>query len=246
MSDRLTRKEIKQDIRQDEVRHFLGRMLLHFEERPMVYVGAVVAIVVLGAIGSGIYMLQASKADEANTQLGAAIRVAGAPIDATGAKPDDRLAPSFPNEAARKVREREELDKVKSGVAADIAELYRADLALADGDKAKARKIWEDFLDEHQDHALAMSVRLNLIELDREEGRAQQVADSLQKELSSSSKKTLPEDVILFELARTQEQLKNTDEAKKLYQRILDEYPTSAYSGDARRVVTGGADGANG
>jgi TolA-binding protein len=242
MSERLTRKEIKQDIRQDEVRNFLGKMLLHFEERPMVYVGAVVAIVVLGALGSGLYMLQANKADEANTLLGDAIRVAGAPIDATGAKPDDRLAPSFPNEAARKTREREALDKVKGGVAADIAELYRADLALADGDKAKARKIWEDFLDDHQDHALAMSVRLNLIELDREEGRAQQVADSLQKELSSSSK-TLPEDVILFELARTQEQLKNTDEAKKLYQRILDEYPTSAYSGDARRVVTGGAEG---
>ena len=84
---------------------------------------------------------------------------------------------------------------------------------------------------------LVLSVRLNLIHLDRQNGRTQEVADQLQRELASASK-TLPEDVILFELAQTLEALDQQDEALDLYQRILDEHPKSPYTADARRVTT--------
>lgn len=236
MSDRLTRKEIKQEIKTDEVQTFLTQALLEFERRPKVYLGAVAGILVAGALASGVWAMQRSGAMEANEKLGEVTRIAGAPIDATAAKPDDPEAPSFANEAARKVKTREALDQVKGGVAEDIAELYRADMALAEGDKAKARQIWESYLKDHEGDVLAMSVRVNLIELNRADGRAQEVADALQKELDGQ-KKTLPEDVLLYQLARTQETLGKTTEARNLYQRLLDEFPTSAYTGDARRVV---------
>lgn len=237
MSERLTRKEIKNEIKSDEVRSFLAKMLLEFEERPQIYLGALLGILALGGIGSAVWAMQRKGAEEANAQLGTAIKIVAGAIDPTGAKPEDPLAPSFANESARKAKAREALDKIKDGVAADIAELYRAEMALSEGDKTKARQIWEDFLRSHHDHALAMSVRVNLIELDRVEGKAQQVADTLQKELDSN-KKSLPEDLLIFELARTQESLGKKDEARRLYQRLLDEYPTSAYTGDARRVTS--------
>lgn len=236
MSDRLTRKEIKQEIKSDEVQTFLAKLLLEFELRPKLYLGILAGILALGAAGSAVWAMQRNSALESSEKLGAAIKVVGAPIDATAAKPDDPQAPSFANEAARKVKAREALDKVKSGVAGDIAELYRAEMALEEGDKAKARQIWEAFLRDHQGHALAISVRLNLIELDRAEGRGQEVADFLQKELDGQ-KKSLPEDLVLYQLALTQESLGKKDDARRLYQRLLDEYPTSAYTGDARRVV---------
>lgn len=237
MSDRLTRKEIKEDIRQDEVQHFLGDLVMRIEERPTFYLGLLGLVLALIAGASGIYAMMGSKAEESNAALGKAIKIYGAPIDAQNAKPD-AATPSFANEGARKARAKEALDKVNSGDASEIAELYQASLAIQEGDKAKARQIWERFVKDHEGHALAMTIRVNLIQLDREEGKGQQVLDQLQKELDSS-KKGLPEDVILYEMARTREALGQKDEAKKLYQRILDEYPTSAFTGDARRVTTG-------
>lgn len=239
MSDRLTRKEIKEDIRKDEVQHFLGDLILRIEERPTFYLGVLGIVLAAIAAASGIYAMMGSKASAANAELGKAIKIYSAPIEPTGAKPDDATKPSFANEAARKAKAKEAFEKVSSGAAGDIAELYQADIALAEGDKAKARKIWESFVASHKGDALAMTVRINLIQLDREEGKGQQLLDSLQKELDSTSK-SLPDDVLIYQLARTRETLGQKDEAKKLYQRILDEYPTSAYTGDARRVTTGG------
>ncbi len=236
-SDRLTRKEIKEDIRNDEVRHFLGDVLMRIEERPTFYLGLLGIVLALIAGASGIYAMMGSKEAASNAELGRAIKIYGAPIEPTSAKPDDASQPSFPNEAARKAKAKEAFDKVGGGDAGQIAELYEANMALAEGDKAKARKIWESFVSSHKGDALGMTVRLNLIQLDREEGKGQQVLDQLQKELDSTDK-SLPADVILYEMARTREALGQTAEAKVLYQRILDEYPTSSYTGDARRVTT--------
>lgn len=238
-SDRLTRKEIKEDIRNDEVRHFLGDLLMRIEERPTFYLGLLGIVLALIAGASGIYAMMGSKDAESNAELGKAIKIYGAPIAPEAAKPDDASAPSFPNEAARKAKAKEALEQVGGGDAREIAGLYEANIALSEGDKAKARKIWEDFLGDHKGDALAMTVRLNLIQLDRDEGKGQQVLEQLQKELDGTDK-SLPADVLLYELARTREVLGQTAEAKVLYQRILDEYPTSAYTGDARRVTTGG------
>lgn len=236
-SDRLTRKEIKEDIRKDEVQHFLGDLLMRIEERPTFYLGLLGIVLALIAGASGIYAMMGSKDAASNEELGKAIRIYSAPIEATGAKPDDPSKPSFANEAARQARAKEAFAKVGGGEAGDIAQLYEAGMAVSSGDKAKARQVWEKYLASHQGDALAMTVRRNLIQLDREEGKGQQLAEQLQKELDGTDK-TLPDDVLLYELARTREVLGQKDEAKKLYQRILDEYPNSAFSGDARRVTT--------
>jgi len=237
-SDRLTRKEIKQDIRKDEVQHFLGDLILRIEERPTFYLGLLGVVLALIAGASGIYALMGSRETSANAALGKAIKIYSAPIDEKAAKPDDASAPSFATEAARTAKAKEAFAEVGSGAPEEIAGLYEAEMALREGDKAKARKIWEDYVKGHQGDALAMTVRVNLIQLDREEGKGEQLVEQLQKELDSS-KKSLPEDVLLYQLARTREVLGQKEEAKKLYQRILDEYPTSAYTGDARRVTTG-------
>ena len=238
-SDRLTRKEIKEDIRKDEVQHFLGDLIMRIEERPTFYLGLLGVVLALIAGASGIYAMMNSREAAGNEELGKAIKIYGAPIEPQNAKPDDEKKPSFANESARKAKAKEAFDKVEGGEAGQIAELYQAGMALAEGDKAKARKIWEKFAADHKGDALAMTVRLNLIQLDREEGKGQQVLDQLQKELDGKDK-SLPDDVLIYELARTREALGQKDEAKKLYQRLLDEYPTSAFTGDARRVTTGG------
>lgn len=240
MSQRLTRKEIKHDIRDDEVRSVLVRVFDFMQERPQVVVGAIVGFIVLVLGFSGVLAYLDSRGEQASEELASALKIADAPVTEDDAKPEDPDQPSFASEEAKRARTKEAFEGLRgvgSSVAGDVANLYLADIAASEGDTETARGIWESFLADHDDHVLALSVRLNLIHLDRQNGRTQEVADQLQRELDSASK-TLPEDVILFELAQTLEALDQKDEALELYQRILDEHPKSPYTADARRVTT--------
>ncbi len=241
MSQRLTRKEIKHDIRDDEVRSLLFRAFEFMQERPSVVVGAVIGFVVLIMGVTALLAYFDSRGEKASEQLADALKIASAPVSEEGATPEDPEDPSFASEEAKRVRAKEAFEEVRGGVgsniAGEVADLYLADIAASEGDNETARGIWESFLAGHDDHVLTLSVRLNLIHLDRQDGRAQEVADELQRELSSTAK-TLPEDVILFELAQTLEELGQEDDAFELYQRILDEHPKSPYTAEARRVTT--------
>lgn len=237
MSQRLTRKEIKHDIREDEVRNVLVRVFDFLQERPreaLAIAGGCLALV-LAAIG--LYAYLDSRGEAASEELAAALKIAAAPVTEEDAKPEDPDEPSFASEEAKRARVKEVFAEVRGGAAGDISRLFVADAAAAEGDVDTAREIWESFLADHGDHVLALSVRLNLIHLDRQNGRAQEVADQLQRELDSANR-TLPEDVILFELAQTLDALDQKDEAIDLYQRILDEHPKSPYTAEARRVTT--------
>ena len=238
MSERLSAKQIKHDIREDEVQSFLITAIERFQENRGLY-----AMVFLGLLGTGVAISVAAglmdrRAVAAQERLADAIKVYEAPIVETDAKPDDEKEPSFASEADRDAKAAEKLADV-GGPVADVAELYEASLALKAGDTAKAREIWQGFVKGNGETALGMSVRLNLLALDRAEGKAEEVAATLQQELDGTAK-TLPEDVLLFELAKTRELLGEDDAAKELYQRILDDFPQSAYAADARKVTSAG------
>ncbi|MEM8932565.1 MAG: tetratricopeptide repeat protein, partial [Acidobacteriota bacterium] len=216
---------------------FLITAIEKFQERPRFYINIVVGVLAAGlAITGGIAWMDHQR-DVAHGELAKVVNLAGAPVVEEDAQPDDANAPSFASAEARREKVTAALDEVGGGVASEIADLYRAQIALDSGDAATARTIWEAFLNSNSDHALATSVRINLIHLDRQEDRATEVADRLQQELDGT-KKTLPEDVLLFELAKTREALGEADAAKDLYQQIIDEYPTSGYVAAARQATT--------
>ncbi len=236
MTKRLTRKQIKHDIREDEFKSVIFRTLESLQENPRVIVGTVIGVLVLAAAVSAVLAFLDYRHQKANEELVTAMKIFQAPIRAEGATPDDPDAPSFATEEDRRARAREALREVGGGMAGEVAELYLASLALGEGDTATARSLWQDFLKSHQDHLLAVSVRLNLIHLDREEGRAEELAEELRAELDGAEK-SLPEDVLLFELAKTLDALDRSDEAMELYQRIADEYPQSPYAARAREMT---------
>ncbi|MEM9554647.1 MAG: tetratricopeptide repeat protein [Acidobacteriota bacterium] len=243
MSQRLTQKQIKQDIRQDEVRTFILRIFDRFQENPTLFIGAIVALLALVLATTGLVAFLDSREEQANTELAEAIRIFDAPVGVDAPEPDDELAPSFATAEERRERLQQALDDVDAGDAAAIAGLYRAEMAISEGKNDEARAAWEAFLDGNADHALALAVRVNLIHLDRAEGKVDEVAETLASELASSTK-SMPEDLILFELARTYEMLERDDDARELYQRIVDEHPESPYTAEARRMTTSGGAGA--
>jgi tetratricopeptide (TPR) repeat protein len=240
MSQRLTRKEIKRDDFANVV------------ERGVEYAGghvrtlgyAIGGVVLLALIAIAAYAFLGRRSGDANDALAKAMKVYSAPIEATTAKPDDAEAPSFASETARRDRAKALFEKVRSDYghsdAADVAGLYLAQIAVAEGKLDQARTLWQDFVDAHPDNILAGEARINLIHLERKQGPKEKVADLAQrlKAMTEQSEPPLPEDVILSELGATYEQLGRKDEAIQSYRRILDEFPQSAYRTSAQQKLS--------
>jgi predicted negative regulator of RcsB-dependent stress response len=237
MNQRLTRKEIKRD----DFAAAVGRSVEYAESHVKTILYAVLGAVVVAGLAVAIYFYFGSRRQGANEALAEAMKIYQAPIATTGAKPNDPTAPTFATEAARRTRAKELLEKVRDDYgmtdAADIASLYLAQIAAAEGRLDEARELWSDFADEHGDSMLAVEARLNLIDLDRKQGKGEQVVQDLNAMLEKGAS-TLPQDVIMNELGKTLEQLGRPQEAVQFYQRILDEFPQSPYRQEAQQKVS--------
>ncbi|HEV8632127.1 MAG TPA: tetratricopeptide repeat protein [Thermoanaerobaculia bacterium] len=239
-SQRLSRKEIKHEIRDDAFRHSVEASYDYVRGHRRNLLLGIGGVVLLALAVLGFRTWQQQRESGAGELLGQAIKVTEAPVVASGAKPDDPDAPSFADEKSRDARARQLLEKLESDYSgtgsADVGKVYLARLALLQGKVADARKLWQSFLDDHPDHMLAAAVRLSLLDLDRKDGKAERVVERLRADLDKDEK-PLPEDVMLYELGETLEQLGRRQEAKDAYQRVADEYPDSAWASKAQTKV---------
>ena len=225
-------------MKRDEVAEALGRTVEYSRSHSRTILLIVIGVLALAIAIAGVYIGRLHAIERTNEELVAAMRVYEAPIDAGSAKPDDPDEPSFATEEARRERARELFEEVRdgSGGAADVALVYLGQLAADGGDTATARELWRRFLDRHEDHLLAGSVRVSLIGLERSEGEAEKVAAELETMLDlSPEERPLPGDVVLYELGQTYEALGRDEDARSIYQRLVEEYPRSSYAMPARQ-----------
>jgi tetratricopeptide (TPR) repeat protein len=225
-------------MKRDELREGLGTVVDFLRDYGRVIVAGIVALLVLVAVAAGYREYQQRREITATEDLAEALLVYQAPVVPSGATPPDSDQPTFATEEARAARAREMFDEVRSDHdgtdAADIAMVYRAELATREGDLALARELWEKFLERQKDHMLVAEVHLNLMSLDRVEGRGDELITRLNSMLDSPDRKDLPTDVLLNQLAITLEDSGREEEARRAYRRIIDEFPTSPYVDGAR------------
>ena len=241
MSDRLSRKDIKRDIREDEVALFINRVFEWIAENKgrlvaggVAVVGGVVALM----IGS---VVAAKMRESAADKLAMAVETLTTPVVDAAAEADDAAlvdaGETFATDEERRAKAKEKFEDVRGsfagGAAKDVAGLFLADIAANSGDTGQAEKLWQEFADGHKGHMLAIAARLNLISLAREKGEGEALVEELRGELERG-RASLPEDILLFELARTLDELGRTEEARTYYQRIVDEHTSSPYAADPR------------
>jgi tetratricopeptide (TPR) repeat protein len=234
MSHRLTRK----DIKRDEFRESLGTAVVFLRDHGRAIVAGIVALLILVAIAAGYSEYRERGEIEAAEKLAEALRVYQAPVVPSGAAPPESDQPSFASEDARATRAGELFAEILTDHAgtdaADIAMVYQAELATREEDFASARELWEEFLGRQKDHMLVAEVQLNLMSLDRIEGRSEELITRLNSMLDSPDGSTLPTDVLLNQLAITLEETGQEEEARRTYRRIVDDFPTSPYVAGAR------------
>jgi tetratricopeptide (TPR) repeat protein len=235
MSQRLSRK----DIKRDDFATVVGRSVEYAETHTRNILLLVAAVALVGALVGGVYAFTSRRSAAAQEALAKAIQVYAAPIQATGAKPNDPDTPSFPDAAARNARARQLLAAVRDGYAhtpaAAVAGVYLGRIAAGEGRLDEARRLWSDYADDHKD-SLAALVRLDLIELDRRQGKGEALVGRLRPMLDDSDP-PLPKDTVLYQLGLTYEQLQRRPEAVSSYRQIVDEFPQSAYRQEAQQKL---------
>lgn len=241
MNERLSRKDIKKEVQHDQFAENVQRSIEYVYgnlKTILVAAGVVAALVVVIVLVS---LWRSARYQEGVRELGYAQRVYDAPAGVAEPTPEDPREPSFADEETRRGRAKELFEQVAErhgGQLEQVANLYLAQIALAEGDAERATALWQELAD--GEDAVAQQARLNLLAARRESGEAEAVAQELESMLDASDPQ-LPLDVVLFELAQTHEQLDQPDEATSAYQRILDEFPDSAYRSVAEeRAGTGG------
>ncbi len=237
MNQRLTRK----DMKRDELASAVEQGIEYAGSHVKIILYAVAGAAVLVALWGAFQYYSSNRSTQANQALAKAIKVFDAPIvGAATAKPADPDEPSFADEKARRTAARPLLEEVQKSYgstdAADIAGLFLANLAAAEGKVDDARKIWQQFVDKHSDHMLAGQAQLNLINLDRSQGKNEQAVEELKKMVNSGSK-SLPKDLLLNELASALEAMNKPQDAIIQYQMILDEFPRSPYRNEAQQKI---------
>lgn len=240
MSERITRK----NIRRDEFMETMEKGVVYTQSHVrtiLISAGALVAVIL---VGWGVFAWRSSTRLVANDALAAAMKVWNAGIDAAAPKPGADQ-PTFASEEAKRKRAQElfeALVKEHGGsTPGDVGKLYLASIAIEQGQAERARELWKSYAEAHASDMLAASVQLDLLRLDRSQGKAGQVVDDLRR-LIGDSQHAVPLDTLLYELAKTLDQQGKTDEARQAWQRISDEFPRSPFAAEAQRA--GGAAGA--
>lgn len=202
MSQRLSRQEIKRD----EVLEGLSKSVefSRHHARAIGLAALAALLVVLGVLGAGWWIDQ--REQRANRALS---EVLGA-------------------EAGAGDRQRLEEVAQKYGASApgSIALALAGEAAAAAGDLDAARAHWEALLENAPDSMLTVNVRLNLMALAREQGRAEEVESALRAMLEEASP-ALPASLARYQLGLTLEHLGRLDEARAAYTQILEEAPDS-------------------
>jgi len=232
MSQRLTRKEIKRDQVQEALTGVMEYLRDNLQSLLML---AGLLLLIIGGVAAYRSYLD-SKEIEASEQLAQAIRIYSAEITAAP-DPADPRNPTYGDVASRDAEARSRLEAVLTEFgrsdSAAIAKAYLGELAARSGDLDGARQLWGEYLESQSNQMLASEVRLNLMSVDRAQGRGQELVTQIRAQLEEPET-DLPKDVLLYQLALTQRELGLDTEARQTLQHLLEEHPQSVYAAEAR------------
>jgi predicted negative regulator of RcsB-dependent stress response len=234
MSDRLTRKEIKHDIRhdrfRDEVEGAYGTMA---RNRNKILAG-IGGLIVLVLIITGVVAWQRHQEAQAQDLLALAIEASERPLAGSDEAAPDALRTEEERTALAEPMFRRVVDEYGRTDAADVARLFLANYAVARDDLAAARPLLEAFISSQGTHLLAGVARVSLYQIRITAGEGAEVIEELER-YAGSDRAPLPHDVLLATLASAYEQAGDQTRARDVYQRLINEFPDSPYTMEAQR-----------
>jgi TolA-binding protein len=235
--DRQHRHDLKHDKFVDEIGALSSRA--RDNQRLLLFIAG--GAVVVALIVWGIYFFRSSREAKAQAMLAGAIETSNATVQ-DAANPNQpkppTTGPTFKTEEERNAAAEKQFkdvqDKYSGTDAADVAGLYTARGLAAKGDTANARKMLQEFIDDHGSNIAVGTARYSLYQLRIDSGEAVQVTAELNGELAKADP-ILPGDSLLLLLAHAYEVQGNDAKTREAYKRITTEFPDSPYAVEAAR-----------
>lgn len=230
----------RQHLKENELRNLAlsARDALEQKKRETTMTVGVIAVV--AAVAIGYFAWRETVQNRAHSLLAEAVAVQDARI---GPPP----APGQPEQGLRFATERERaqaaLTKLK--VAADAypstdAGLYaryqEGATQMALGNPSGAAAAYQQVIDKGGSDIYAQMARLGLAEAQARTGQFDPAIKTFQ-EMSQRKDGPLPVDGILMQLAKTYLEAGKRTEAQQTFTRLVDEFPDSPFSSDARREL---------
>lgn len=226
-------------LKENEIEHFAREARERFESRRRETLAIIALVVVVGSALIGYFAWRERVNSRAQALLAEALTVqqarVGPPADVAGVQ-----GPSYPTE-----RERAQAALTKFKVAADaypntdaaiFARYQEAATWMTLGNPEQAATAYKQVIDRAGDRIHGQMARLGLAEAQARAGQYD-LAINAYKELAQRKDGQLPIDGILIQLARTYLDAGKRADAQQTFNRLVEEYPESPFSADARREL---------
>lgn len=243
----MKRKE-RHQLKENDLAEMIGAARVALETRKGPLTGILLAAIVVAIVAGGISVWRQQTNARAAQLLADAMVTFNArviPVSATPAQPGDVPAAatigatgSYATEAAKLNAALPKLkaaaDAYPDAEAGITARYHYASSLAALGKHDEAVKAFEEVANRAgSDSLYGRMARLGKADTLARAGQ-RDAAIAMWKELASSTDEVLPKDAILMELGKAYQAAGNTDEARKTFNQLIDEHPTSPYSAEAR------------
>jgi TolA-binding protein len=230
----------RQHLKENELVALAATVREIYDERKKQLLPIVIAIVVIGGAVIGYTTWRNSVQARSHNLLAEALVVEDARVGPPPAAGQPSSGLSFATE-----REKNQAALTKFKVVADqypstdagLFALYReGSLYMALGVPDSAAKAYQEVIDRGGDTLYANMARLGLAEAQAQTGQYEQAITTF-KTLAEQKDGQVPVDGVLMRLARTYADAGKRAEAEQTYNRVVQEFPDSPFSADARREL---------
>jgi TolA-binding protein len=227
-------------LKENELAHLAGSARDAVDARKGLIVPIAIAVVVIAVAAIGYVAWKGRVEGRAHTLLAEAMIVEDARIGPPAATGQPSSGLSF-----NTVREKNQAALTKFKTVADqypstdaglFARYREGTTFMALGTPASAVQSYQQVIDRGGNGLYAQMARLGLAEAQAQTGQYDQAIDAL-KELSQRKDGQVPVDGVLMRLGRTYLEAGKRTEAEQTFNRIVQEFPESPFSSDARREL---------
>jgi TolA-binding protein len=235
-------------LKENELQIFARQARETLETKQREIAIALGAAAVLAAAAIGYFFWHERVQARAHAMLAEAVAIEDArvvPPPAPGTPPTPGAAPAagtFPTEQARAEAAFQKLkavaEKYPSSDAGIFARYEEATTLMSLGRPADAASRYADVIKRAGDGIYGQMARLGLAEARARGGQYDQAIVGF-KELAQHKEGPLPIDGVLMQLGRTYLEAGRPADARQTFNRLVEEYPDSPFTGEARRELEG-------
>jgi predicted negative regulator of RcsB-dependent stress response len=204
-------------------------------------IGAVaIGVIVVAVAVIGYFAWQSRVEGNAGAMLADAVIVSDARVGPPPAPGTPATGPSFPTERekyeATAAKFKAVADQYPSSDAGLFARYREAATQMALGNTKEAAAAYQQVIDRARTGLYGQMAQLGLAEVQAREGQFDSAINTY-KGLADNKDGPLPVDGILMQLGRTYLEAGKSTEAQQTFNRVVEEFPESPFSGDARKEL---------